>query len=132
MQTTTTTRRLAAVTAALALALAGCGGGDGGGDAAPEESGGSSELAITGTDAVAWSTTTPSVAAGDVELTLTCEAGVAHTFAIEGVDGGAELASCDAGGEDTATVPLEAGSYTFFCTVEGHRTAGMEGTLTVS
>lgn len=28
-------------------------------------------------------------------------------------------------------IPLEAGTYTFYCTVEGHRMAGMEGTLII-
>jgi uncharacterized cupredoxin-like copper-binding protein len=28
-------------------------------------------------------------------------------------------------------VPTEAGEYTFYCTVTGHRTLGMEGTLIV-
>jgi uncharacterized cupredoxin-like copper-binding protein len=31
----------------------------------------------------------------------------------------------------TATASLEAGSYVFYCTVDSHREAGMEGTLTV-
>jgi uncharacterized cupredoxin-like copper-binding protein len=31
----------------------------------------------------------------------------------------------------TLTVNLPAGSYTFFCTIPGHRPAGMVGTLIV-
>jgi plastocyanin len=35
------------------------------------------------------------------------------------------------GGEKTLTLNLEPGTYTFYCTVPGHRAAGMEGKLTV-
>lgn len=35
------------------------------------------------------------------------------------------------GGSKTLTLNLKAGTYKFFCSVPGHRAAGMEGTLTV-
>jgi uncharacterized cupredoxin-like copper-binding protein len=35
------------------------------------------------------------------------------------------------GGSKSLTLNLEPGTYKFYCTVPGHRQAGMEGTLTV-
>ena len=36
------------------------------------------------------------------------------------------------GGSKTLTLKLKPGTYTFYCTVPGHRQAGMEGKLTVA
>ena len=36
------------------------------------------------------------------------------------------------GGSKSFTVTLTAGTYTYYCSVPGHRQAGMQGTLTVS
>ena len=35
------------------------------------------------------------------------------------------------GGTSTVTVTLKPGTYTFYCSVDGHEAAGMKGTLTV-
>jgi uncharacterized cupredoxin-like copper-binding protein len=51
--------------------------------------------------------------------------------AIEG--DGEEIAATEVISESETSVSTElaAGTYTFFCTVPGHREAGMEGPLTV-
>ena len=36
------------------------------------------------------------------------------------------------GGSKSLTLTLKPGTYTFYCSVPGHRQAGMEGTLKVS
>lgn len=70
--------------------------------------------------------------AGKVEVHLTNEAPVPHDVAIEDESGKTigktPVISED---EDSTTVDLKTGEYTFYCSVPGHREAGMEGTLTV-
>ena len=69
---------------------------------------------------------------GEVAIDYTNPSEVPHNVAIEG--DGEELAQSEtvAGGDSAAaTVALEAGEYVYYCSIPGHREAGMEGTLTV-
>jgi plastocyanin len=70
--------------------------------------------------------------AGNVTVNFTNSSPVPHDVRIEdsgGEDiGGTEVLS---EGSESAAVDLKPGEYTFFCSVPGHRQAGMEGTLTV-
>jgi plastocyanin len=117
---------LAAATAALVLAA--CGGGDGAtATAAPAPEG---AVSVVGTDTLTWEPTDLQAEVGEVTIALTCQKGVAHDLVIE--ESGTKVAECNAGGSDTGTVDLDAGEYTFYCSLPGHRRAGMEGTLTVS
>jgi plastocyanin len=66
----------------------------------------------------------------DVTITITNNGVAVHDFNIEGT----EIASGSInGGGSTAsvTVNLAPGEYTFFCSLPGHRAAGMVGTITV-
>lgn len=122
-----------------ALLLGGCADGadDPGTDAAAApaatqaDGAGGGTLTVTGTDEVTWAETMRSTGSGNVEVTIQCGPEVPHGLGIDGVQDGAELVACAGGGSDTATVELEPGEFTFFCTVPGHREAGMEGTLAV-
>ncbi|MGE3961022.1 MAG: multicopper oxidase domain-containing protein [Dehalococcoidia bacterium] len=68
-------------------------------------------------------------AAGNVILDVSNSGGIAHDLALEG---GAKTPLLDPGSEDTLDLgALEAGTYTLFCTVPGHREGGMEASLVV-
>jgi plastocyanin len=71
--------------------------------------------------------------AGAVTINFDNPASISHDVKIED-SAGEELGGTDlvAQGDATATVELQSGSFTFFCSVPGHREAGMEGTLTVN
>lgn len=61
---------------------------------------------------------------------------VAHNFAVDFDGDGSPEAKTDTikpgqTAKVTVTAPEEAGEYAYFCSVSGHRDAGMEGTLTV-
>jgi uncharacterized cupredoxin-like copper-binding protein len=81
---------------------------------------------------LAYTTTSASTKAGKVTIDFNNPQALTHDVAIEdssgGEVGGTELI---ASGEDSTTVDLKPGTYTFYCSVPGHREAGMEGTLTV-
>jgi plastocyanin len=68
---------------------------------------------------------------GDNKIEFTNESSLPHDVKIE--QDGNEIGGTDVvtGGNADATVQLDAGQYTYFCSVPGHREAGMEGELTV-
>ncbi len=69
---------------------------------------------------------------GSLEIDSPNESSVDHNIALEG-NGVNEVGPVVAdGGVSKINVDVEPGEYTFFCTVTGHRAAGMEGKLTVA
>lgn len=68
--------------------------------------------------------------AGDIAITLVNDGQLQHNVAFDAVDGGTPVVEAAPGQTATGTVSLEAGTYTYFCTVPGHREAGMAGELT--
>jgi plastocyanin len=68
---------------------------------------------------------------GKVTLQMKNMSSVSHDIAITG--GGLNQIGqiVSKGGTSTVTATLKPGSYTFYCSVPGHRAAGMVGTLTV-
>jgi plastocyanin len=81
---------------------------------------------------LAYASDTATAKAGKVTVDFTNPQPLTHDVAIEDSSGKTigktELV---AEGSDSAVVDLKPGEYTFYCTVPGHREAGMEGTLTV-
>jgi plastocyanin len=69
--------------------------------------------------------------AGKVTLDFDNPSAIPHNVVIE--ENGKELAGFEpmTEGEESETADLKAGTYTYYCSVPGHREAGMEGTLTV-
>ena len=69
--------------------------------------------------------------AGQLKLESVNEASIDHNIALEGNGVNEEGPVVKDGGTSEITADVEPGEYTFFCSVEGHREAGMEGPLTV-
>jgi plastocyanin len=70
--------------------------------------------------------------AGKVTIDFTNSASVEHNLTVESPSKSTVGATPTfQGGKRTVTVNLKPGSYKFFCSVPGHRQAGMEGTLQV-
>lgn len=107
--------------ALVTVVLAACGAGDGGDG---------TTLAVTGTNELGYEPEQLTGDPGPVTIELTAEDAAEHTFVIEDL-GDRQVVAADAGSTAVGTVDLEAGTYTFYCDVPGHRDAGMEGTLEV-
>lgn len=131
------------------VALVACGSSDdsttGGAETTAEsttesgQSGGGNESAGGGTlefaaaeSGLAYTSDSATSEAGKVTIAFDNPQPISHDVAIED-SSGKEIAATEliTEGSDSTTAELEPGTYTFFCTVPGHREAGMEGTLTV-
>jgi len=130
------------------IALVACGGGGsssssestseaGSGTATQEESaggGGESTVSLEADPggALAYTSDETTAKAGKVTIDFDNPQALTHDVAIENSKGeevgATELIS---EGEDSTTVDLKPGTYHYYCTVPGHREAGMEGTLVV-
>jgi len=81
---------------------------------------------------LAFTTDNITAKAGKDTVNFTNSSPVPHDVKIEDSSGkevgGTEVVQ---EGADSAEVELKPGTYTYFCSIPGHRQAGMEGTLTV-
>ena len=146
--------------AALALGIAACGGSSGSSSSAAGAStsaatsaassgtgtsaatssaaaaGGAATVAIAAnpSGSLAYDKKTLSAKAGKVTITMTNMAPIGHNITIQQGTNGAVLGATPTfqGGTKSVSLNLKAGTYTFYCSVPGHRAGGMVGTLTVS
>jgi len=106
------------------------------GGAGKEEGGGASgstlEFEADPGGQLAFTTTEATAKAGKVTIDFNNPQALPHDVKIES-SGGEEIGGTEtvSEGSDSATVNLKPGTYTFYCSVPGHREAGMEGTLVV-
>ena len=90
------------------------------------------KLAANPAGQLAYTTKSLSAKAGKLTIDFSNASPVEHDVAIAQGNTVAGQTPVFTGGSKTLTVTLKPGTYTFYCTVPGHRAAGMEGTLTVS
>ena len=135
--------------AVASLALVACGGSSsststptttaassGGGGGSSSGGGGASSSVSLAADPsqIAYDTTSLSAKAGNVTIDFNNpNSALGHDVCVQDPNG--KKLGCSqvvTGGKTTLDLSnLKSGSYTFYCSVDGHRAAGMEGTLTV-
>jgi plastocyanin len=89
-------------------------------------------LAANPSGQLMYNTRALSAKAGTVTITMSNMSPLEHNVTV--AQGSSVLGATPTfiGGSKTLTLSLKPGTYTFYCSVPGHRQAGMEGTLTVS
>lgn len=147
------TSRFTLVAIALALGISACGGSSGSSSSsssaaatppatstaasAPATSSGSASsslsIAADPSGALKFTKSTLSAKAGTVTISFTNSSPLAHNLTVQQGTSGPVVGATPTfmGGTKTLKLTLKAGTYTFYCSVPGHRAAGMQGTLTV-
>lgn len=102
-----------------------------GGEAGASGPGGTLQLEANETE-IAYETTKLSSKPGKVTIDFNNPSSLPHNVAIED-EAGEQLGESEtvAKGETSVSAELAPGTYHYYCTIPGHREAGMEGTLTV-
>jgi plastocyanin len=135
-----TPRAICATLAALALVgvLAGCGGSGSSKTGAAKDTtivtappgGGDAKVTIEAHD-VYFTPKKVQAPTGKLDITYEEAGSQQHTLVIQGVSG-FKLEVGPGQKTATATVTLQPGQYTYYCTIPGHRAQGMQGTITVA
>ena len=99
----------------------------GGGKPAVEKNG-TLEVDADPTGQLAFVTDTAQGTAGKITVKMANKSGTPHDIVIDGKGKGEIVQN---GGVSQFQAAFTAGSYTFYCSVPGHRQAGMQGKLTV-
>ena len=139
-----TTSWLAVPALAVALGVAGCGGSSDGNSGSSGSSGASTsssssssgggstiKLAADPSGKLAFDKKTLTAKDGNVTIDFTNDSSMPHAVEVEG-NGVEKETKVVTKGDATLTAKLKPGKYEFYCPVDGHRQAGMEGTLTVN
>ncbi len=108
------------------------GGAEGSGEAGGKGGGAATTLQLAADpSALAFDATELTAKPGKVTIDFDNPSAIPHNVVIE--EDGKELAGFEpiAEAKESVSADLEAGTYTFLCTVPGHAEAGMEGTLEV-
>lgn len=118
------------VAMAVVLGLAACASPDGDGSAPAADA---DPLTVTVSDFMI----EPSDLAVDgstVTIDVVTEGPTPHNLSVRDADGEVLMATADlsTGETETITADLEPGEYTIFCSLGGHESLGMSGTLTVT
>ena len=137
-------RRLTLFAALTALVIAGCGGSSNSEKSAStstptattqssSSSGGGGETLKLAADksALKFDKSSLTAKAGQVTVVMTNPSGIPHAVAVEGNGVDTKGSTVGNGGTSTVSVKLKPGKYEFYCPVDGHKAAGMKGTLTV-
>jgi plastocyanin len=134
------------ILAACALGLAACGGSNdsasttpasttpaatGGGSTGGGGGGETLKIAADPSGALKFEETALTASAGSVTIDFTNDSSLPHDVTVEGPGVEDEGTDVVTGGSASVTVDLQPGEYTFYCSVDGHRAAGMEGKITV-
>jgi uncharacterized cupredoxin-like copper-binding protein len=121
---------LIALLCAFAIPIAGCGDDDD--DGSSGGGGQTLKIAADPSGALKFDKSSLTAKAGKVTIVMDNPSDLPHAVEIEGNGVEAEGETVEKNGVSKASADLKAGEYEFYCPVDGHKQAGMEGTLTVN